>query len=64
MACINWGHNRENFGTMFKSIIGNFKGVIGSGLVLIRIGINWRACSLNDTPAQVVHGDRILGNLD
>ena len=25
-------HNRENFGAMLKSIIGNLKSVIGSGL--------------------------------
>ena len=26
------GHNRENFGALLKSIIGNFKSIIGSGL--------------------------------
>ena len=28
-----WGHNREKFGALLKSIIGNFKSIIGSGLV-------------------------------
>ena len=27
------GHNRENFGALLKSIIGNLKSIIGSGLV-------------------------------
>ena len=26
------GHNREKFGALLKSIIGNFKSIIGSGL--------------------------------
>ena len=26
------GHNRENFGALLKSIIGNLKSIIGSGL--------------------------------
>ena len=28
-------HNRENFGAMLKSIIGNLKSIIGSGLLLL-----------------------------
>ena len=27
------GHNREKFGALLKSIIGNFKSIIGSGLM-------------------------------
>ena len=29
------GHNREKFGALLKSIIGNFKSTIGSGLVKV-----------------------------
>ena len=29
------GHNRENFGAMLKSIIGNLKSIIGAGVTSI-----------------------------
>ena len=31
------GHNREKFGALLKSIIGNFKSIIGSGLIYTNI---------------------------
>ena len=31
------GHNRENFGALLKSIIGNLKSIIGSGLITVTL---------------------------
>ena len=54
------GHNRENFGALLNSIIGNFKSIIGSGLVdfrfekirivleVLHISYNIGTCALPD----------------
>ena len=41
------GHNRENFGALLKSIIGNLKSIIGSGLAQALNDLNARAVDRN-----------------